>query len=146
MVSLCAPFKDLALVEGGEGNVWFNRYIEGRESKINELWTFTDDEIREVDPYAQVEISDNFIRGLFTSTFSMHKKSEFFSWVADPSTGCVQLLDVTQPFGKTGVATAALTENIYTNPWSYMKIPARNPYINPIDLRIVVRRVRDDLL
>ena len=39
------PFKDLALVEGGKGAVWFTRFIEDWEPDIYELWTFDDDGI-----------------------------------------------------------------------------------------------------
>ena len=71
---------------GGEVDVWFTRCIKGREPKIYELLTFAEDGIREVRPYAQVQISDNFIGDIFTPTFSMHKKSELLSWVAYLST------------------------------------------------------------
>ena len=71
---------------GGEENVWYTHCIEGQETDICELWNFADDGIFEVHPYARVQISDNFIGRLFTPIFSMHEKSEFLSWVADPST------------------------------------------------------------
>ena len=59
--------------------------------------------------------------------------------------GSVQWINVTRPFFKTGVATAAWTENLYVNPWFYIDSPARSPN-NPINLRAVARRIRDDLL
>ena len=70
---------------GGEGDVWFNRCIKGQEPRIYELWTFADDGICKVHPYARVQISDDFIGETFHTTFSMHEKSELLSWVADPS-------------------------------------------------------------
>ena len=59
--------------------------------------------------------------------------------------GSVQWLDVPRPFCKTGVATVAWTENLYVNPWCSVDSSAMSPD-NPINLRAVARRVRDDLL
>ena len=56
---------------GGEGDVWFTRCIEGRQPKIYEFWTFADDGIREVHPYARVQISNDFIgENVYTHFFN----------------------------------------------------------------------------
>ena len=58
----------------------------------------------------------------------------------------VQWLDVSQTFGKTGVATADWTENMYNNPRLIVDSPVRSSDGDPIDLGTVACRVRDDLL
>ena len=45
-----------------------------------------------------------------------------------------------------GVATAAWTKNMYVNPWRSVNSSARTSDSDPINLRAVARRVRDNLL
>ena len=118
------------------------------------LWAFTEDKICEVHPYAPFQISDNFIRETFhTNSFNAR---EF----RIPFLGCrsvnrsVQWLDVTRPFGETGIATAARTENLYVYPWGTNPSRIPNVLINrrttftnvPINLRAAERRARDNRL
>ena len=53
---------------------------------------------------------------------------------------------IARPFGKTGVATAAWTENIYINPCYIVDSPVRSSDGDPIDLGAVACSVRDDIL
>ena len=70
---------------GGKDGVWFTCCVEGRDTEIYELWTFAEDGTREVHPFAQVQISDNFTGETFHTHFLMQKQFEFLSWVSDPS-------------------------------------------------------------
>ena len=101
---------------GGEGGVWFTRCIKGREPEIYELWTFSDDEICEVHPFAWVQIRDDFTGETFNTHFfnAISVRIPFLS--RRSVNGSVQWLYVPQPFGKIGFVTAAWTENIYVNP------------------------------
>ena len=84
-VVLLRPVQALLSGRGGKTEVASIRFTEGREPKVFEIWAFAEEGIREVQPYARVQISDNFFLGrIFTPTFSMYDKSEFLSWVADP--------------------------------------------------------------
>ena len=56
----------------------------GRESKDFELWAFAEDGIREVHPFARVQIRDDFTEETFFTEFSMHEKFKLLSWVTDP--------------------------------------------------------------
>ena len=100
---------------GGEGNVWFNCCIKGQEPKIYELWTFANDGICEVHPFARVQISDNFTGGTFHTHFFNARAVRIPFLVRRSVNGSVQWLDVPRTFGETGAATAAWTENIYLN-------------------------------
>ena len=82
-VVLLRPIQALCSVRGGEIEVGYIHCIEGQETEVFELWAFAEDGIREIHPYARVQISDDFVGETFTPTFSMHKKSEFLSLVAD---------------------------------------------------------------
>ena len=84
MLDLPCPAQDLCSDRGGEIEIVYIRFIDSREFEAFELWAFTEEEIREVRPYARVQISDNFTEDIFYSHFSMHDKSKFLSWVADP--------------------------------------------------------------
>ena len=59
--------------------------------------------------------------------------------------GSVQRIDVSRPFFKSGVATVAWTENLYFKPCCYFDSLVRSPD-NPINMRAVTRRIRDDFL
>ena len=62
------------------------RCIYGREPRSFELWDFNQDGIRKVHPFSRFQINDDFIKDTFYSHFSMHDKSKFVSWVAEPWT------------------------------------------------------------
>ena len=131
---------------GGEGNVWFTHCIEGQEPDIYELWTFADDIISEVHPFSRVQISYNFTGENFHTHF-FNARSVRIPFLGRISVnGSVQWLDVPRPFGETGVATRAWTEDIYVNPWLIVDSPARSPDRDPINLGTVAGRVRDYLL
>ena len=73
--SLCFEAVPMSTVQrlssgrGGEGDIWFTCCIEGQEYEIHEPWTFSDDGISEVHPYATVQISNNFIGETFKTHF-----------------------------------------------------------------------------
>ena len=71
---------------GGEINIAYIRGIDGREPEDFELWDFSEEIICDVQPFARVQISNDFTKDTFYSHFSMHIKSRFLSWVADPWT------------------------------------------------------------
>ena len=62
-------FKDFALLEGGEVDVMYTRCIESQEPEVFEPWDFAEDGIREVHPYARVQIIDDFIGETFYTHF-----------------------------------------------------------------------------
>ena len=144
----------LSYFRGGEGDVWFTRCIEGREPEIYGLWTFADDGIHEVHLYVWVKISDKFIGETFHTHFSNAWEVQIPFLGRRSVNGSVQWLDVPQPFGETGIATAAWTENIYVNLWGANPTRIPNVPINrratftnvPIYLRAVARRSREKLL
>ena len=139
---------------GGEGDVWFTRCIEGRKPKIYELWTFADDGIREVHPYARVQISDDFIGETFHTHFFNARSFQITFLCRRSVNGSVQWLNFPQPFGETGIATAAWTENIYVNLWGINPTRIPDVLINqgatfpnvPINLHTVACCARDDIL
>ena len=131
---------------GEEGDVWFTCSIEGQDPEIYELWNFSDDGISKVQPYAQVQISDDFIGETFYTHFFNAREVRIFFLGRRSVNRSVQCIDVPRLFGKTRVATAAWNENIYVNPWSSMNSPDRTPDVSPINLRAVARCIRDDIL
>ena len=149
LVCFEAPHSTVQILisgRGGEVDPWFTRCIEGHKTDIYELWTLSDDVICEVHPYARVQISNNIIGETFHTHF-FNAKAVRIPFLGHISVnGSVQWLDVPQPFGKTGVATAASTENIYVNPWLIVDSPAMSPDSDPINLGAIACRARDDLL
>ena len=131
---------------GGEGNVWYTRCIEGWEPKIYELWTFAEGVSGEAYMFAQVQISNDFSGETFHTHFSNEKSVRIPFLGRRSVNGSVQWLDIPRPFVKTGVATAAWTENIYVKLWCSMDSPTRSLEGDLINLCSVARRVRDDLL
>ena len=99
-----------------------------------------------VHPFYLVQISDNFTTETFHTHFFNEKSVQIPFLVRISANGSVQWLDVSRPFGETGVATAAWTENIYVNPWLSVNSPARTPDDDPINLRAVARHVHDNLI
>ena len=90
---------------GGKFNVLFYRFIEGWEPEIYEFWSFDEDVIREVHPYAQVQISNDFIWETFHTRFFNTREVRLPFLGRRSVNGSVQWLDVPQPFGETGIAT-----------------------------------------
>ena len=153
-LSLRVQFKDLALVEGAKAIFGLLVAPEGRDPEIYELWTFADDGIFEVNPYARVRISDNFIGDTFHTHFFNARE------VRIPFFGCkyvsrsVQWLDVPGPFVENVIANAAWTENIYVNLWGTNPTGITSVHINgrttfpnvTINLFTVARRAHNNLL
>ena len=54
---------------GSEGEVFLFLCIKEQEPDIYELWNFADDRIREVHPFARVQISNDFIEETFHTHF-----------------------------------------------------------------------------
>ena len=139
-------FQRLRSSRGGEVNVWFICGIEGREPK--NLWTldFRWGRNSQGSPVCSGPNQWQFHQGGFSHPF-FNAKVVWIPFLGRRSVnGSVQWLNVPWPFGETGVATAAWTENTYVNPWCYVDSPAKNPDGDPINLCAVARRIRDDLL
>ena len=66
-VILLRPSQYFRSSREGEIEVAYIRCIDGREPEAFELWAFVEDGIREVRPYAWVQISDNFTEDTFYS-------------------------------------------------------------------------------
>ena len=131
---------------GWVGGVWFNRCIKGQDLDIYDFWTYADDLIRKVHPFARVQISDDFIGETFSTHF-FNAKAVWIPFLGRRSVNrSVLWLHVPRPFGKIRVATAAWTENIYVNPWLIVDKPSRSLDGDPINLGSVASCVRDVLL
>ena len=82
-LSFRVPLKLFALVKGAKQRLHISVALAaGRPTLLN--FGFSEDGIREVHQFARVQISDDLTKDTFTPTFSMHDKSEFLSWVAEP--------------------------------------------------------------
>ena len=59
------------LCSGGGGgiDVAYIRCIKSREPEVFELWDFTEELVREIHPYAWIQISNDFVRENFYSHF-----------------------------------------------------------------------------
>ena len=110
---------------GGEYRVLFTHCVDGREPKIHELWTFSEDGNREVHPFAQIKISDDFTGEMFHTEFFSVKGSRVAFLGQISVNGSVEWLGVPRLFCDTGVATAAWTEIFYVNPLRMTDIPVR---------------------
>ena len=111
------PVQALLSGRGGEIEVVYISYIDGREPNFFELWDFTEDGIIEIHLYARVQISDNFVGYTFYSHF-FNTREILIPFLGRRSVnGSVQWLDVPRPFGETGNLTAAWTENTFVNSW-----------------------------
>ena len=54
---------------GGEIKIAYIHWIDGKEHKAFELWALSEDKIREVHPFARVQISNDFTEDNFYSHF-----------------------------------------------------------------------------
>ena len=68
-MSLRNPFKLLALVEVRKIDVPYIRCLDGRVPEAYELWALAEDGVREVHPYARVELLDDFREHNFHTHF-----------------------------------------------------------------------------
>ena len=98
--------------------------------EIYELWTFDDDEICEVHPYARVKISDDFIGEIFYTHFFNAREVRIPFLGRISINGSVQWFNVPRPFGETGIATAAWPKNIYVKIWGTNPTKIPNVTIN----------------
>ena len=105
-----APLRTIKYLRSGRGGkdgVWFTSFVERREPKIYELWTFPKDGTREVHLFARIQISDDFTGETFHTDFVIAKGRRVALLGRRSVNRSAQWLDVPQPFCKTGVATAA---------------------------------------
>ena len=128
--------------------------IEGQEPEVFELWAFSEYGIRKVHPYARVQISENIFGETFYTQFFNAQEIRIPFLSRRSVNESVQWLDVPRPFGETGIATAAWTENTFINSWGANPTIIPNRPIRrrttfqsvPINLRAFVCRANLDRL
>ena len=132
-----SPFKppprtvqDFRSGRGGEDGVWFTRCVDGREPKIHKLWTFVDNGTCEVHLFDRINIGDYFTGEMFHTNFFSVKGRQVALLGQRSVNGSVGWIYVPWLFCDTGVATAALTQNLYVDPWIMTDSPPRSARIN----------------
>ena len=63
--------------------VLYIRCLHGQVPNAFELWALADNGVREVHPYARVNIRSEFREDIFKLSSSMHDNSRFLSWVVE---------------------------------------------------------------
>ena len=106
----------LSFGRAGEVDVWFTRCIEVWEPDIYELWALAGDRMREVHSYARVQISNDFIGETFHTHFFNAREVQIPFLGRRSVNRSFQWIDVPRPFGETGIATVAWTENLCVYP------------------------------
>ena len=111
------PVQALYSGRGGKIDVMYTHCIEGREPEVFGLWNFSKEGIREVHPYAQVQIRANFVGETFYSHFFNAKEIQIPFLGHISVNRRIQWIDVPRLFGETGIVTAAWTENTFVYGW-----------------------------
>ena len=113
------PRTTKALHSGRRGifNVAYIRCIEDREPEAFELWYFAEDRIREVHPFARVQMSNYFTEDTFYSHFFNSQQIQIPFLVRRSVNGSVQWLDDTCADPQDGSSVATWTENTFVYYW-----------------------------
>ena len=116
-VFLPRPAQALRSGRGGEIDITYIRCINGRDPEVFKLWTFAEDKIRKVHPFARVQISNEFTEDTFYSYFFNAQIIRIPFLGRKFVNTSVQWIDVPRPFGKTGSRVATWTENTFIYSW-----------------------------
>ena len=116
VIPMC-PAQALCSGRRGEIEIAYICCIGVREPEAFELWAFSEDGIREVHPFARVQISDDFTEDNFYSHFFNARQIQIPFLGRRSVKGSVQWIDVPRAAPQSGSRVATWTENTFVYSW-----------------------------
>ena len=128
-VILPRPAQALRSGRGGKIEIAYIRCLHSMEPEDFERWAFAEDRIREVHPFARVQISDNFTLDTFHSHFFNAQQIQIPFLGPKSVNGIFLWLDVLRPSSQAGSRVATWTENTFVYSWgTYPTVIPPNVY------------------